>query len=899
MGKPIGTPHGEHMSDGRPDPDALLDSLRRRESARRRGRLKVFLGMCPGVGKTYAMLEAAHRELRDGGDTVVGYVETHGRRETDSLLAGLPALPRRDLGHRGLALSEFDLDATLARLPRLVLVDELAHTNAPGARHPKRWQDVSELLDAGIDVFTTLNVQHVESLAETVRQITGTEIRETVPDGVIDDATLELVDLPPAELIRRLGEGRVYVAERAEIAARNFFRESNLTALRELALRLVADHVGADTRELRRTHADPGPWKTAHRLLVAVGPGPLSEPLIRWTRRMADGLRCDWLAVHVGNTVPLTEAAQAQLSKNLATAGELGAEVIATTDDDRVRGLLRVAREHNATQIVFGKPDAARWLAGWPANRALSRLVRESGDIDVLVVRGGRSATPAPHRVWLPTADANPRQYLVAAAVMAATGIANVGLDAVVGPRIPGLVFLGAVVGLALFVGRGPVLLAGALGALGWNYFFLPPRFTLAIARAEDAVLFAMYFVVSLVLGQLVARIRAQQVSERARESRTTALYELTRDLAEASSRDEVVWHLVAQAGRTFQSPVGLALPSAAGLAAHPDGTLALSEKDLGVAEWAYRHRKAAGRFTGNLPGSGAIHLPLATERSVLGVLAVALPGRSVSIAQRDLLEAFARQAALVLDRIELRAAAEHARLLAESERLGRVLLNSISHELRTPLAASTSAADALAESADATAIQRRALVGEIQEANSRLNRVVGNLLDVARLDAGHVRPRLDWHDADDLVHTTLGEIRAELAGHPVRTDLPRGPVLARLDFSLTQHALANLLLNAARHTPAGTEIEIHAALEEGVLVLCVGDRGPGIAEEILPRIFDRFFRAPGAPAGGSGLGLAIARGFIEAQGGKVSAANRPGGGAVFTLRLPQTQSPPPMDSPA
>jgi two-component system sensor histidine kinase KdpD len=881
---------------GRPNPDALLSSLQREETAKKRGKLKVFLGMCPGVGKTYAMLEAARRELAAGRDVVIGYVETHGRKETDALTEGLPQIPRRQLEHRGIALTEFDLDAALARHPQLVLVDELAHTNAPGSRHPKRWQDVAELLDAGMDVITALNVQHVESRADTVRQVTGAEIRETVPDSVLDDAVFELVDLPPAELIQRLHEGRVYVPDRAAAAAQNFFREANLTALRELALRLVADHVGVDTLEFRRTQTNAGAWKTGHCLLVAVGPGPFSEPLIRWTRRMADGLRCRWLAVHVENPRPLSEAVQAQLEKNLATARELGAEVVATTDDDLVRGLLRVARTQNATQIIVGKPAGTGWLEWLRGDRLLRRLTRESGDIDLHVVRAEKANSASASRMWHPVFASNFQQYLFAAGAVAATGILNLALMKFTGPRVPGFAFLLVVVLLALKVGRGPVLLAGALSALAWNYFFLPPRFTFVIATVEDGILFGLYFVVAIVLGQLVARIRLQEEAERRREERATALYEMSRDLAEAGSRDEVVWQLVSQINRVFHTPVAVALPANDKLFAHPDSSLALSEKELSVADWAFRQRKAAGRFTDNLPGAEALHLPLATERKAFGVLAVGFPDQRLTLGQRDLLETFARQAALVLDRVELRTAAEQARLLAESEKFSRTLLNSISHELRTPLAASTSAASALAAAGAATPEQQRALIGEIQEANARLNRVVGNLLDVARLESGQVRPRLDWHDARDLVQTTLRELRRELAAHPVKLDLPTAPLLVRLDFSLAQHALANLLLNAANHTPANTPIEVSAQLANNQLALSVADRGPGIPPEWLPRIFDKFFRAPTAPTGGSGLGLTIVKGFIEAHGGTITATNRPGGGAMFTLNFPQPEKPPAVE---
>ncbi len=881
------------MSDGhRPNPDVLLNSIQREEAAKKRGRLKVFLGMCPGVGKTFAMLEAAHRELNTGHDLVVGYIETHGRKETDALAANLPQLPRKQFEYRGVALDELDLDALLKRRPRIALVDELAHTNAAGARHPKRWQDVAELLDAGIDVFTTLNVQHVESRADTVRQVTGAEIRETVPDSVLDDAVLELVDLPPAELVQRLQEGKVYLPDRAAAAARNFFREANLTALRELSLRLVADHVGADTREFRQTQAGSGPWKTGHCLLVGIGPSPTSESLLRWTRRMADGLRCRWLAVHVENSRALASHAQAQLEKNLATARELGAEVLTTTDDDLVGGLLRIGRQQNVTQIIVGKPAGSNWWEWLRGDRLLKRLARESGDIDVQLVRTGKGGGDFT-RVWLPALASGTGQYWFAAAVVAVTGIINWGLMMLSGPRVPGLVFLLAVVLLALKVGRGPVLMAGALSAVAWNFFFLPPRFTFVIARVEDALLFGLYFVVAIVLGQLVTRIRTQEEAERRREERAVALYEFTRELSEATSRDEIIWQLVSQVNRVFHAPSAVILPVNDQLAAHPDGSLLLSEKELGVADWAFRQRKAAGRYTDNLPGAEAFHLPLVTERKAFGVLAVKLTGSNLPLAQRDLLETFARQAALILDRAELRSAAEQARLLSESEKFSRILLNSISHELRTPLAASTSAASALDSLGESTPEQRRALMDEILEANARLNRVVGNLLDVARLEAGRVRPHLDWHDARDLVQTTLRELKRELATHPITLALPAKPVLARLDFSLVQHALGNLLLNAATHTPPGTPVEVSLRIVDGQLLLHVADRGLGITAENLSRVFDKFFRAPHAPTGGSGLGLTIMKGFIEAQGGTVSADNRPGGGAVFTIRLPQPEKPP------
>jgi two-component system sensor histidine kinase KdpD len=580
--------------------------------------------------------------------------------------------------------------------------------------------------------------------------------------------------------------------------------------------------------------------------------------------------------VHVENARPLDEPAQSRLEKNLALARTLGAEVIDTADENLARGLLRIARQNNVSQIILGKPAAANLLEWFRAGKLLRQLTRDSGDIDLQVVRAEKSGVPPP-----------------AAATLTAVGVFNVLLAQFTGPRVPGFIFLLAVVLLALFLGRGPVLFAGAASALAWNYFFLPPRFTFIITSTEDGVLFGLYFVVAIVLGQLVARIRAQELTERQREERATALYQLTRELAQAGTRDEVVWQLVAEVDRVFQASTAVVLPGKSSLAAHPDSSLALTEKELHVAEWSFLNRQPAGKFTDNLPGAEALHLPLMTERSVVGVLSVNLPEKHLPLARRDLLEAYARQAALVLDRVALRAAGEQSKLVAESERLSNALLNSISHELRTPLAAITSAASALAEAKNADGGFGRKMVAEIQEASARLNRLVGNLLDVTRLDSGHVRPKLDWCDVGDLVQTTVRSLERELAGRKIKIEVAEKIPLARLDFTLMQQVLSNLLLNAAVHTPVGTPILLQARHESGQLVLSVADNGPGLPPELLPRIFDKFFRAPNAPAGGSGLGLAIVKGFVEAHGGQISAANRPGGGAIFTIRIPQTESPP------
>jgi two-component system sensor histidine kinase KdpD len=813
------------------------------------------------------------------------------------LAGGLTTIPRKALEHRAITFLEMDLDAVLARQPQLAIVDELAHTNVPGSRHPKRWQDVKELIDAGIDVFTTINVQHLDSRADTVRQITGAEIRETVPDSLLDSADLELIDLPPAELLERLRQGKVYVPDRAVTAAANFFRESNLTALREIALRLVADHVGEDTQAYHRIQMSGGPWKTGHRLLVAVSPSPFSEPLIRWTRRIADSLKCPWVAAYVENSKPLNESAQARLEKNLALARNLGAEVIATADEDLVSGLLRTAQDHNVTLILVGKPVTDGFVEWRRAGRFLRRLSRASGNIDIQIVRAEKTDVVQTKPGWRLAIESGWKQYAVTTSVIVGVALANTGLSHYTGPRIPGLVFLLAVVLLALFLGRGPVFFAGAVSALIWDYFFLPPRFSFIISSAEDAVLFGAYFVIALVLGQLVARTRTNEKAERRREQRAMALYRLTRELAQAGTRDEVVWQLMAEVSRALHAQAAVVLPVGQGLAAHPDGLLELTDKDLDVAQWAFHNQEAAGRFTDNLAGSETMHLPLMTERAVVGVLVVKLPDKTLMLAQRDLLEAFARQAALVLDRVVLRASAEQSKLVAESERLSNALLNSISHELRTPLAVITSATGNLASATHARGELGDAMIAEIQEAAVRLNRLVGNLLDATRLEADHVRAKLDWSDVADLIHNTVRALERELDGRDINVKVAEKLPLARLDFTLTQQALSNLLLNAATHTPTGTAIEIEARHQDKILELSVADNGPGLPPELLPKVFEKFFRAPSAPTGGSGLGLAIVKGFVEAQGGQIIAANRREGGAVFTIRLPQTKQPPTLES--
>jgi two-component system sensor histidine kinase KdpD len=883
--------------DIRPDPDALLAAIQKSDAATKRGKFKVFLGMAAGVGKTYAMLRAAQRAQREGVAVVVGYVETHGRKETEALLAGLPIIPRRKVEYRGVTLEEMDLDVLLARHPQLAVVDELPHTNVPGSRHAKRYQDVIELLDAGINVYTTMNVQHAESRVDTVRQITGSTVQETVPDSVLDGAEMELIDLPPEDLLKRLDEGKVYLPERAELAMMNFFREGNLNALREMALRLAADHVGQDVHDYLQAMQITGPWRSGHRLLVAVSASPYSPHMIRWTRRLADNLDCPWLAVYVEQPQPLSEENQERLTKHLALARELGAEVITTADAGVARGILRVARQQNVTQIVVGKPGGDSALDWFRGGRLLRRLVRESGHIELHIVRPEGVEKEERRRRWAFAAESSLWQYAAGLSVVGICTVVNALLFSKVGPQALALIYLLGVVLLAFGVGRGPTLATATASALLWDYFFLPPRFTLYLSHVEDVMMFCMYFVVALVLGQFASRVRWQERAERRREERSTALYLLTRDLADAADVDDMAQRLVRQVQQAFKAKVAVLLRDPAGSlarTAHHASTFAVSEKEQSVAAWAFRFGKAAGRFTDNLPSAAAIYMPLQTNRGPAGVLGVALEGEhQPTLEQRDLLDAYARQAALVLDRLRLDGESQQAHLLAESEKLSKALLNSISHELRTPIAAITTAATALVEPTTPAPL-RDTLAHEIQESAARLNRLVSNLLDMTRLESGNVKPRLDWCDAADLINVSLRQNERELSQHQVALSLHPPLPLVKMDFVLIEQALNNLLLNAAHYTPPGTTVEVKASAAPDEMTISVADHGPGLPPESLPQVFEKFYRVPGAPAGGTGLGLSIVKGLVEAHGGRVEVRNRPGGGAEFSIHLPIVGHPEP-----
>ncbi len=894
--------------DQRPDPDILLEALKREESKQQRGKLKIFLGMSAGVGKTYAMLEAAQQRLAEGIDVVIGNVETHKRAETESLLKGLPVIPRRKLEYRGSILEEMDVDGVLARKPHLVLVDELAHTNVPGARHPKRYQDVLDLLNAGIDVYTTVNVQHFESRADTVRQITGITVRETVPDTLIDIANdIELIDLEPEELLRRLAEGKVYTPDRADLAAKNFFRKGNLTALREMALRLTAERVDQEMQQYMHIKRIQGPWKSAERLMVAVSPSPLSERLVRWTRRMAYNLKAPWLAVFVQPMRPLSDTEKAQLARTMSLAHKLRGEVITVSGDDIVETLMRVAHQRNVTQLVIGKPVRNHLQELLRGGSVVNRLVHASGDIDVYVVTGDKESVTERPVVPRPTLQSGPNQYVVAILVVVVSVaicyvLSSAAISPVIGYQETALILLLVIVLLANFLGRGPILVAGALSALLWDFLFIPPRFTFFISTFQDTLLFGLYFIVALVTGNLTARQRNQGTALRLREERMSALYAMAHEVAHAVTLDDVLRTAVEQVGQVFDAEIAILLPDSTGRLAtspHPASTLALDQKEWSVAVWAFEHGQVAGRFTETLPTATAQYLPLLTPGGVVGVMGVRMRRvEQFSVDQEALLDTFVSHIALAVERELLEDRSRQAAILAESERLYATLLDSVSQELRTPIATIRQAtANLLAAHRDGDEKTELARSDDIQDAAQRLARVVDNLLDMTRLQSGRLNLNLDWCNVSELIDKSVKRVAKELANHELVIDIAPDLPLIRMDFILMQQVLVNLLHNAATYTPPGVRIRITAKTEGSRLVLSVADRGPGLPPADLERVFEKFYRVPGSQSSGTGLGLSISKGLVEAHGGTITAENRPThGGARFTIRIPIAGAPPTIE---
>ncbi len=900
----------------RPDPDALLEKVQRAEARRRRGRLKIFFGASAGVGKTFGMLLAAHERRTEGLDVVAGYVETHKRAETEQLLQGLEILPPRLVPYRDTQLREFDLDAALKRHPALILVDELAHTNAPGSRHPKRWQDVEELLDAGIDVYTAINVQHIESLNDVISQITGIPVWETVPDAVLEEATeIELIDLPPDELLQRLKEGKVYLPQQAERAAENFFRKGNLIALRELALRRTADRVDAQMRDYRDDHAIQDVWQVKERMLVCIGPGANAENLVRAAYRLAQLLKAEWIVVYI-ETAKLQRLSREQrdaILRTLKLAEELGAETVTLSGHRLSNEVISYARTRNATRIVLGKPSLSGWKR-WVFGSLVDTIVRQTSDIDIHVVgkdskfmsQTGANPYFSRSRLYLGLASEEPgplfklrEGYLWAvAATVICTAIAWLMLDHFDLANLIMVYLLGVVIVAARY-GHGPSVLSSFLSVLLFDFFFVPPRFSFAVSDTQYLITFAVMLLVALVISNMTASTHHQARIAGHRERRIASLYAMSRELAATRGEGNVVRIAVKHVTEVFEAQAVVLLPDETGRITYPKDEGAAQSchgSDLSVAQWVYDHGHMAGQGTDTLPGGEMVYLPLKASSGMIGVLAL-LPLNPARIAlpeQQRLLETFTGQIALALERVKLAMEAQNIQMKMETEQLRNSLLSAISHDLRTPLAAIVGASSSLVRDGNRLASEARQELGlAIYDEALRMSGLANNLLDMARLEAGAVVLNRQWQPLEEVVGGALAGLTSRMANHPVTIKLPHDLPLVEIDSMLIERVFSNLLENAVKYTPPGTAIEISAASNQNELVVTVADQGEGIPFGEEKRVFEKFHRVVSeGNQGGAGLGLSICRAIVEAHGGRIWANNLPSGGAAFHFALPLTEAP-------
>ncbi|WP_018604898.1 sensor histidine kinase [Uliginosibacterium gangwonense] len=884
------------MTEQRPDPDRLLASIARDEQLATRGKLKIFFGACAGVGKTYAMLSAARQRALEGEEVLIGLVETHGRKETAALLEGLAQLPRRELSYRGHMLTEFDLDAALARKPALIVVDELAHSNVEGSRHRKRWQDVEELLAAGINVWSALNVQHLESLNDVVGSITGIRVNETVPDLVFKCADeVALIDLPPEELQARLKAGKVYLAEAAERAADNFFRTGNLIALRELALRRTADRVDAQMRAWRSERAIERVWETRERLIVCIGSGIGGETLVRNAARMAANLQAEWIALSVETPEMAgeSETRRGRRRRALKLAESLGAEVCTLSANDAATAIVRFAQNRNASKIALGRARRNAWQRLLHPS-LLDRLVSLEHELELVVVglECKEEASPSVPdssrrlpRSW--------RGYIWTVAICAmTTALAGVLLSFFDLANVV-MVFLLAVVGIALRFGRGPGALAACLSVAAFDFFFVPPRLTFTVNDTQYFFTFAMMLVVALVIGQLAARLKFEAVTAATREHRSLQQAEFSRALSAALSTEQIIDLATQRLPGILDAKVSILLPDAQERL-HPAHSNAFDFADTAVAAWVYIHQQAAGLGTATLTAARSRYLPLKASLRVRGVLGLQ-PEKGINLDEPETLrqiEACCVQVAQALERVHYVEVAQDALVTMESERLRNSLLSAVSHDLRTPLTGLVGIADTLAATGQHSP-EENEMLQAMRDTAHRLVALVTNLLDMARLQTGHVKLRQDWCAIEEVIETASRQMALPLQTHHLIVQCDPGLPLCRFDPILIERVLVNLLDNAVKYTPANSTIHILAHAEEALLTVNVEDDGPGLVPGSEERLFSKFERGSSESAQpGVGLGLAICRAIVAAHGGSICARNRAEGGAVFSFTLPLGKMP-------
>ncbi len=876
--------------DNRPNPDELLASLKLEEEKSKRGKLKIFFGMCAGVGKTYTMLQTAQAEKQKGNDIIIGYIETHNRKETALLLKGFELIPRKEYEYKSTKVQEMDLDSIIARNPQIVLVDELAHTNAPGCRHLKRFQDVIELLNNGISVYTTVNVQHLESRSDTVAQITGVIVRETIPDEIFENADeVELVDLTPDELLQRLSEGKVYTSERSKEAIENFFRKGNITALREMALRIVADRVDKQLQDYMQLKRIKGPWKSGLHLLVAVSYTMQSAKLLRWAKNLSYAMGGDLQAVYVETSRELAPKEREQLDKNINLSKQLGIKFRIVTSNDIVKAIVDFAQKENSTHIIIGKPRVRNLLTLIRLGNFVNRLIRYSGNIDVYILGSDNiSKEKFRRKIPLPFFSSNIRQYLISSLVVILTSVIFFFFKGFIGYQVVSFALLFIVAILAFFYGTGPILISAALSAVTWDYFFIPPPYTLHVDRPEDMLMLIMFFIIALLNGVLTSRIRKQERNIRIREERTDALYQLTQELSTAMGIDEVITISVNDIRKYFNLESRILLKNESNHLEENNSSNSdsnFTRNDISVASWTFQHTTKAGRHTDTLPSSNFTFYPLKGNLMNLGVIAI----KQKKIFTRDeeqFWEAFISQISGKFEREYLRNMAKQAYLLNESDKLYKTLFNSISHELRIPVATIMGATDTLLMQTYPVETQEK-LYQEINTASIRLNRLIENLLNMSRLESGHITPRLDWCDVHDLANKVASSLKQELHKFKFSVVIPEETPLVQLDFGLIEQVLHNLVLNATQNAPQDSSIRLKIFYDQGFLTMQIMDRGCGFPSSDMTSVFNKFYRGKDARFGGTGLGLSIAKGFIEAHEGTICAKNRKNGGAIFTIKIP------------
>jgi len=896
------------LQDERPNPDALLEKVHKAD----RGKLTVFLGAAAGVGKTYAMLEVAQERFRAGSDIVIAWVETHGRTETEALVAGLERIPPQRLFYRDRQMLEMDIDAILARRPEIVLVDELAHTNMPGARHMRRFQDVDELLKAGINVYTTLNVQHLESLNDVVAKITGIIVRETVPDYVLEQAdNISLIDISSDDLIHRLKEGKVYVAGQAEQALKQFFRPGNINALRELALRYTARQVDKNLSEYMRDKGIEGPWPASGCIMVCVSASPYSSQLIRAAHRLATGLQAELLAVYVevGQRSQAHPSETDQISRNMKLAEELGANILITHGEHLENELLEIARLHNVTAIVMGKPRHSK-LREFFHGSVVERLIRHSGDIHVYVIQIS-SATKETPRITPRTQNEfrwDPKHYVLSLCMALSVTLFGLLMTERIEVINIALLYQLPVTLSAFWWGRWPSYFTAVISVLLFDFLFIPPTFTLSVDDVRYMWSFITFLIVAFVIGGRTEHLRNEASAARQRERSTTALYQFSREIAAVVDMETIVRELALQVSRTLGRKTRVILPEANGrlvLWANQDPGLKWTPvsqphepipetNENAVAMWAYTNGQIAGRSSETLSGADYLYLPMITRGNVVGVLGVRVQEKIIALEQLQLMEAWAGLAAIAIERGKLVEKERETALLVASDKLRTALLNSVSHELRTPLSSIIGSASTLLESEiKYSPHDQRELLINIKDGANRMERVVANLLDTARLESGMVQLKLNWCDMEDIIGTALRRLQESIRDRKINVDV-RPPInVVHGDCVLLEQLLINLVDNALKYSPYDTQIDINVSGDSDKIFVSVSDRGIGIPEDELSNIFNKFYQVhhPDMRVDGTGLGLSICKGIVEAHGGKIWAENRPGGGTSIVFLLPATSS--------